>query len=221
MAQLTPEQFQKKIEAKMRSLNVAKTIVFPVATAMQDKMRLRIFENGVNGSNEQIGTYSTTPIYANKLAFDNTSGFKPQGKNAKTVERTKKSFKFNYETGTSGTITKTKYKTLAKGSGKFANGKQRKSMYLAGGYRQLRQIQGKESSFVNFKYRTAGGLFTDFTKLKIEKDSVVSTVGSSLSSDKLKWLSAKYGKDTFQHTKEEREFFKKEIHKNLLKYLSS
>lgn len=218
MAQLTPEQFQKKIEAKIRSLNIAKTIVFPVATTMQDKMRQRLFQEGISGDGNKTGVYSTTPMYASKSAFVG-GGFSPRGKNAKFVERTKKTFVFNSKYGTSGTIVKTKYKILAKGSKKKKDGTQRRSMYLAGGYKELRQVQGKETGFVNLQY--SGLLFTDFTKLKIEKDSVVSKVRKKESSDKLKWLSDKYGKDTFQHTKEEREFFKKEIQKNIVKYLSS
>lgn len=196
MAQITPEQFQKKIEAKIRSLDIAKTIVFPVATAMLDSMRQRLFQEGISGDGGKTGSYSTAPIYASKSAFVG-GGFSPQGKNAK----------------------KTTTGKLAKGSKNKKDGAQRKSMYLAGGYKQLRQVQGKETAFVNLQY--SGLLFTDFSKLAVEKDTVVSKVGTKESSDKLKWLSDKYGKDTFKHTKEEREFFKKEVHKQFIKYLRS
>ena len=196
MAQITPEQFQKNIEAKIRSLDIAKTIVFPVATVMLDSMRQRLFQEGISGDGGKTGSYSTTPMYASKSAFVG-GGFSPQGKNAK----------------------KTSSGKLAKGSKNKKDGAQRKSMYLVGGYKQLRQVQGKETAFVNLQY--SGLLFTDFSKLAVEKDTVVSKVGTKESSDKLKWLSDKYGKDTFKHTKEEREFFKKEVHKQFIKYLRS
>lgn len=196
MAQLTPEQFQKKIAEKIRSLDVANKVVFPVATIMLDKMRLRLFQEGISGDGNKTGSYSTSPMYASKSVFVG-SGFSPQGKNAK----------------------KTASGKLAKVSENKKDGAQRKSMYLAGGYKELRQVQGKETAFVNLQY--SGLLFTDFSKLAVVKDTVVSKVGTKESSDKLKWLSDKYGKDTFQHTKEEREFFKKEVQKNLIKYLNS
>ena len=196
MAQITPEQFQKMIEAKIRSLDIAKTIVFPVATVMLDSMRQRLFQEWISGNGSKTGSYSTSPMYASKSAFVG-GGFSPQGKNAK----------------------KTATGKLAKGSKNKKDGAQRKSMYLAGGYKQLRQVQGKETAFVNLQY--SGLLFTDFSKLAVEKDTVVSKVGTKESSDKLKWLSDKYGKDTFKHTKQEREFFKKEVHKQFIKYLRS
>jgi hypothetical protein len=196
MAQITPEQFKKSIADKIRSLNIAKTIVFPVATIMLDSMRQRLFQEGISGDGSKTGSYSTTPIYASKSSFVG-GGFSPQGKNAK----------------------KTASGKLSKGSKNKKDGAQRKSMYLADGYKQLRQVQGKETAFVNLQY--SGLLFTDFSKLAVEKDTVVSKVGTRESSDKLKWLSDKYGKDTFKHTKQEREFFKKEISKQLIKYLRS
>lgn len=36
--------------------------------------------------------------------------------------------------------------------GNFKNGKQRKSMFLVGGYSEFRKIQGRQNEFVNLKY---------------------------------------------------------------------
>lgn len=195
MAQLTPEQFQKKIEDKIRSLNVADKIVFPVATAMLDKMRQRLFQQGISGDGNKTGNYSTTPMYASKSAFVG-GGFSPRGKNAK----------------------KTASGKLAKGSKNKKDGAVRKSMYLAGGYKELRQVQGKETAFVNLQY--SGLLFTDFSKLVVEGDTVIAKVGTKESADKLSWLSDKYGKETFKHTKEEKAFFVKETQRKLIEYLN-
>lgn len=192
---LTQEQFQQKINDKIRSLNIVKEVTFPVATVMLDKMRQRLFQKGISGDGSKVGNYSTTPMYASKKAFVG-SGFSPQGKNAK----------------------KTATGKLSKGSKNRSDGTGRKSMYLAGGYKQLRQVQGKETSFVNLQY--SGLLFTDFSKLAVQGDTVESKVGTKESADKLSWLSDKYGADTFHHTKEEKEFFKIEVQKKLIAYFS-
>ncbi len=104
------------------------------------------------------------------------------------------------------------------GKGKKKNGQERKTMYLPNGYKELRQIQGYESNFVNIQY--TGDLFTDTSKLTIEKDSVTAKISRLLNQKKVKWLSDKYGKDTFKHTKKEREEFAINVQKELIKYLS-
>jgi hypothetical protein len=192
---LTPEQFKAKIDGKIRSLNIVKEVTFPVATVMADKMRQRVFQRGIDGNDSKIGSYSTTPMYATKATFKG-GGFSPQGKNAK----------------------KTSSGKLAKGSKNKSGGEVRKSMYLPGGYKQLRQVQGMETSFVNLQY--TGLLFTDFSKLVVTGTEVDLKVGTKESADKIQWLSDKYGKETFKHTKSEREFFKQEVTKKLTKYFS-
>ena len=208
MAQITPEQFQKKIEAKIRSLDIAKTIVFPVATVMLDSMRQRLFQEGISGDGGKIGDYSRKAMYVGRDKFINAGGFRPQGKK-EYIKGTKQKKVEVYSISTR----KKKKVAVTKGN------TQRETMYLPNGYKELREIQGKETAFVNLQY--SGLLFTDFSKLAVEKDTVVSKVGTKESSDKLIWLSDKYGKDTFKHTKEEREFFKKEVHKQFIKYLRS
>jgi hypothetical protein len=50
-------------------------------------------------------------------------------------------------------IRKASYKPQGKvNKGKFKNGNQRKSMYLAQGYNQFRDIQGRETPNINLKY---------------------------------------------------------------------
>lgn len=193
MATLTPAQFQKKIEDRIRSLKVVDEVVFPVATKMAQLFTNRIFDEGVNGSEAAIGQYSTTPMYASKSTFRNAGSFKPQGKNAE----------------------KTASGKLKKGSKEKKSGG-RKSMYLAGGYKQLRSIQGLESSFVNLTYR---GNLRRGLKLATEKDSVQLRV-TGINEKKVDGLTDKYGSATFIHTKEERAFYNKEIQKGLIEYLS-
>lgn len=194
MANYTPAEFQKKINDKIRSLDIVNKVVFPVATQMSRLFTERVFDKGIGGDNSQIGIYSTKPLYASKKAFRNAGSFKGQGKNAVKSENGK----------------------LAKGSKKKKDGSLRKSMYLTGGYKELKSIQGLESSFVNLTYR---GDLRRGLKLATEKDIVILKV-AGLNEKKVDGLTDKYGADTFKHTKEEKEFFKKEIQRKLIEYLT-
>ena len=180
MANLTPAQFQQKINDKIRSLKVVDVVVFPVATEMARLFTNRIFDEGKGGDNAQIGKYSTTPMYASKSAFRNAGGFRGVGKKPK-------------------------------------KDKVNKSMYLAGGYKQLKSIQGLESSFVNLTYR---GDLRRGLKLATE-GNVVELKVIGLNEKKVEGLTAKYGAETFKHTKEEKKFFKKEVQKKLIAYFSA
>ena len=197
MATYTPEAFNKKIQDRLRSLKVNEIIVYPAATATLDKLRQRLFQKGIKGDGSKTGNYSTEPMYASKKQFKKTGGFRAQGKNAG----------------------KTASGKLAKGTKKKKDGTERKSMYLAGGYKELRQVQGMETGFVNLQYN--GDLFTDFTKLTVQKDSVVVKVSRGINEKKIDGLTKKYGSSTFKHSKEEREFLKKEVQKNLVSYLNN
>lgn len=106
------------------------------------------------------------------------------------------------------------------GKAKFENGEPHKSMYLEDGYKELKAIQGYESSFVNLQY--SKDLRNDFdTGLKIKGDSVIAVVKRGINGDKVEWLSDKYGEKTFKHTPEEIKFFNKEVSKELANYFSN
>ena len=107
-----------------------------------------------------------------------------------------------------------------KAQGKTGKKKEgRKSMYLAGGYKQLRQVQGYESSYVNLFYY--GDLYGEMNKLTVEKDTVVVRLSREINKKKVDGLREKYGKETFQHTKKEKEQFAKDVSKMLANYFSN
>lgn len=58
-----------------------------------------------------------------------------------------------------------------KATGDHANGKARRTMYLPGGYKELRDIQGRKTDFVNLKY--SGSLEKSINVLRHEKDVVI------------------------------------------------
>lgn len=208
MATLTPVQFQQKLNDKLRSLKVAETIVYPVATATLDKLRQRLFQKGIEGDGSSTGTYSTASMYASKEQFKETGAFRAQGKSESRLGQKRK-------TTTVYDISSRKKKSVAVKK----NNTERKSMYLPNGYKELRQIQGMETAFVNLQY--SGDLFQDFTKLSVEGDKVVVKVSREINKKKIEGLTKKYGPSTFKHSKEEREFFNKEVQKRLVNYLNS
>ena len=108
---------------------------------------------------------------------------------------------------------------MKKGQKNKKDGSERKTMYLPGGYKELRHVQGMETGFVNLQY--SGDLFTDFTKLTIVKDSVVTKTSREINKKKIEGLTKKYGQSLFKHSNEEREFFNKEVQKRLVNYLNS
>lgn len=69
-------------------------------------------------------------------------------------------------------IVKSKNKKTGKtGKSKFKNGKSHKTMYLETGYKQLREVQGRESSFVNLEY--TGSMMNDYKVGRDGNDIVV------------------------------------------------
>lgn len=110
------------------------------AAAMQASMLKRIFERGQATSGAGISSkYSSTPTYYPKTAFKKTAGaFKPIGKNTLIKVSTK--------TKGSNSVLKATIKVERSNKETKAN---RKTMYLAGGYKMLRQVQGLQTNFVD------------------------------------------------------------------------
>lgn len=196
---MSPEEFRSKIAQKIKQLDKVK-LIYPVATKIHDDMTRRVFDKGVGGDNKDFGEYSSTPAYFTKKQFKKTGAFKAQGK---------KSFRANQQ-----------------GAGRRraqldrGNSYQRTSMYLPYGYKQLKAIQGMQAAFVDLQY--SRDLRNDFaTKLAVQNNTVIAKVSRKNNQNKIKWLSDKYGPETFKHTKEEKEFFKTEVTKRLIQYLSA
>ena len=80
-------------------------------------------------------------------------------------------------------------------------------------------MQGYESSYVNLFYY--GDLYGEMNKLTVEKDTVVVRLSREINKKKVEGLREKYGKETFQHTKKEKEQFAKDVSKMLANYFSN
>ena len=85
-------------------------------------------------------------------------------------------------------------------------------------YAERKKKKGREYKFVNFN--CTGRLETDFANsLEKRGDTYVTGVSNSENSNKVDWLTERYGKQAFMLTKQERLFFSDCVNNSLLDYL--
>lgn len=155
---------------------------------------IRIFEEGKKSDGSLIGQYSTDPMYANpdyqprKGAIKTSGGGKLQG------------------------LTPTIGKT---GKSVFAStGLPHKTTYLPGGYKELRQRQGRKVDHVNIRY--TNDLFLDWANVgavnaapkptKVDSSEYVIKLKRSYNVDKKEGLEDKYGTIFFSTIGERKQF---------------
>jgi len=204
---MTQQEFQKKLADKLSSLN-ANAILFEVVGIAHADMSDRLFDSGVMGNGSKIGRYSQKEAYYSRKQFKNTAAFKPVGKKT-YLQGIKQQKEEVYNVST-----RKKTKVVVK---KPFN--QRETMYLPNGYKELRVLQGYESAFVNLTY--SADLRRDFdTHLTVDKDSVVVKLTRGINQLKAEGLTKKYGATLFRHTKQEVDFIKEEVTKQIKEKLS-
>lgn len=97
-------------------------------------------------------------------------------------------------------------------SSTFKNGNQRKSMYLSGGYSELRIIQGRTNPTPNFKY--SGDLELSFDVVKIGNEAFMGST-TEIGAKKISGLEDKYG-DVFTLTEDEKTFLSENLEDNIV-----
>lgn len=122
----------------------------------------RVQKEGRSATGSSIGGYSEKPGYFAKSAFTNPGAFQPVGKSSSGDLLVPSYFlgSFGYVAQPitkSGKPSKRKTKTYIQVK---TNYQQRTSMYLQGGYKEFRSVQGLEAGYVNLTY--SGKLFADF-----------------------------------------------------------
>lgn len=114
------------------------------------------------------------------------------------------------------------FKPQGKAGGKstFKNKRPRKSMYLPQGYKQLKQVQGMQSNYVNLQY--SGALKQAFEG-KLQRNAQQVTIGlvGKQNDKKLMALKAKYGTGIFKATPAERKLAAEALKKKILQTLSA
>ena len=155
------------------------------AVAMQVSMLKRIFERGQATSGAGIASkYSSGPTNYEKKDFKKSpSAFQPIGKKTLTdIKTTSKGSK---------NVLKATIK-VAKGTPKPAA--TLKTMYLPGGYKMLRQVQGLQTNFVDL--HVSGSLMQSIRIVTVDKKVQIRIVGTDgvIKSENIEKL---YDKDIF------------------------
>lgn len=190
------EALERLSDALVKGDLIENTVAISGAELLAE-IKNRIVKEGRNSQDNTIGQYSTKPIYASPEQFVKKGAFNPQGKNningltlgdrliptvrTKTNNTTKNPTRYN-----KFSVVKPNYTA-------------RKTMYLSNGYKELRDIQGLETQFMNFKYR--GDLINSYQMQKTT-EAVLLGLTDELSVKKREGLENRFG-NTFYATQEE------------------
>lgn len=158
------------------------SVFVPAANELLANVKNRVVRDGKNSDNAQIGNYSTTAIYVEPSQFINKGAFKPQGKNTVGARGKKRTVK--------------------------PNGQQRKTMYLPNGYKELRDIQGRESDKVNLFYR--GDLMLSYVQQN-EPTYILQGLDKESESKKLEGLQKRFGEGLLKPSQEELAEYQKNV----------
>lgn len=125
MANLNPEELKRKLVSVVQNVLEAQAqAVNEGMIELRAELIDRIFQHGLDADNSPIGGYSTKPIYVSVSQTSQIRGssLKPSGKGSKKGQR---------------------------GKAQFKNGKPRKSQYMPGGYKEFRNVVGRQNSKVD------------------------------------------------------------------------
>lgn len=172
MATINPNNLKDKItEAIIRSLEAQQKVVILGMNNLRADMFERIFDQGIASDGSKIGSYSTTPIYVSKKS--STS----QVRSSSLSPKGKNS-----------------------NDPKFANGKDRKSQYFAGGYKEYRGTVGRQTEKVDL--RLTGSLQLSIQLGQIENGQTLAFNNEDQLS-KAAGNEKRFGKVIFDPSKEE------------------
>lgn len=135
MATLNVKQLQQNIaNSVINVLKAQKQAINEGMFELEADLKDRIFLDGKDSEGSAIGNYSTKPIYVSVSGTSQvrSSSLKPRGKNSQKGQRNQ---------------------------GTFKNGKERKSMYLPGGYSEYRKVVGRQNKTVDLNL--TGSLLKD------------------------------------------------------------
>lgn len=211
---MTIQEFQVSLEQKAKSIRTFSVPLKLASFTTTAIMGQRIFDDGRTTDGTVIGQYDDTPMYVSMSAIPKPKGAptgKPSGKT-----KTKKVFKFNSETSSSGTIQKVQ--VAVGGKSKFKDGSPHKSKYFATGYKGYRENVGRQTAFVDLKM--TGELRMDFGNSgsesapakprKISDLEYQIKLDKQIDRDKRSGMEEKYG-DIFTLSDTEKELFYKTI----------
>lgn len=211
---MTPEEWGRKMDDRLKAWEQDKVYISAIQGTIA-QMVGRVFNRGLNSQGRRIGSYSTKTMLATKSQFAQKSAFK------QSVAASGVTFASNIRTRkTIALKSKAMDKKLwikFKGANKAVP-----VMILEGGYKQFRQIQGRESSFVNLKFRSE--LFNDVASAYLVKveGGYDYKVKRNINVLKISGLTKRFGGNPiFDLTKNERIRFKDNLRSEFLKRMSA
>jgi hypothetical protein len=181
---MTPEQFIAQLKRQKSTLQAAaEQSLEEAAKATHFRVATRIFSEGKAADEGKIGNYSTKPLVVSKKAFVTKSAFR-------------QSQRPNKGGGTRPMFIK------------FPNAKKATPvMVLPGGYRQLKQIQGLKSQYVDLVYtgRTQRAFIGSLRKFG--RYGWAAVMRGTKTAEKAVLNENKFGKKIFALTPQEKRFF--------------
>lgn len=139
-------KLQELINAYSKEL--AKQAIIPAANELLAEVKNRIVRDGKNSEGEYTGSYSNKESWFGRDEFDKKGVFKPVGKANEFSTKTRKAINKGQEKTVLFDINTRKAKKVAI-TPQF---RERQTMYLDGGYKELRNLQGKPIDKMNMFY---------------------------------------------------------------------
>lgn len=188
------EEYTKALNKRIKLLQTSEKQFALVVNGTHAEIVDRIFGEGKNEKNSQIGKYSTKPTLAGAKSFTTKSGF-----NKIAGSKTKRK--------------KLEWVTIRSG------GKQVNLFEVPGGYKQIRSLDGSQTSFVDLT--RSGELKSDFAKAaqRLGPFKYATGVRKDINSKKIEGNEKRFG-GIFQPTKKERGFHSEQVSKLLAKIWS-
>lgn len=185
---MTPEEFISKLRKKKdQNLVAAQQALEEAARLTHNQVGQRIFLRGIAADESRIGKYSTKPLLVSKKAFVNKSAFKQSVRVSKNGK------------------TRPMYV-------KFPNNKKvTPVMVLPGGYAQLRNIQGMQSSTVDLTYSGKTKRMFIASLRRFGRYSWSAILRGNQAADRGVWNEQRFGKRIFELTNKEKQFFSKQF----------
>lgn len=222
---MTPEEYNRRLTDLygLVSGDLAQDVIVPSAIVMLASIKNRITKQGKNSAGGNIGDYSQKEMWAKKSQFAKPGAFKAEGKYkgygdrlVPTVllnqsKKLKRGPDFLKIVATSTTKKYSRYSQVTPGY------RERTTMYLQNGYKQLRDIQSLRTDIMNFQYR--GDLMRDF---QMQKVSQAVLLGFTLDkeSKKRQSLEARKGR-VFSPTQNEIQAYTDRVNYNLTRLTRS
>lgn len=171
------EELSKKLLSLQSNLQSEfKAIVMvPASLKLLANFKNRIFKDGKDSNESDLGGYSTKPTYKNKKDFVNKSGFKDIGKTGKKI----------------------------------------KTMYLGGGYKQFREVQGRSAK----KNLDLTGSLRSSVQLGVKQSEIVLGITDRKESLKARGNEWQLNKNVFSLSKNEIKEYKEDIEKETQKLI--